>query len=898
MNSLESPDDFSFLLKRPIITFSKYKPIRDETANIGTGAYGQVLKFKNSVTGDIIALKMLNPGLANTGPLLALKREILMMSEIESDFILKILGFTTSAPYAIALPIAQNGCLFGHLHGGTVPKWLTNTRKTVLAMGIASGMAELHAKRIIHRDLKSNNVLIDDQYRPVICDFGTACFFDEVNTAPRTIGTIQWSAPEILGAQPYTEKVDVYSFGVLLYELLTEHIPFREVPPIQVVRLVKDRGKRPELPVDCPRPLAELIGECWTSLPEERPTFEAILPRFLSHEVAFCETDFEEFDRIFSNMLPPPAEISEVSIVEPSPPVDPAPQDPHEPPSFVEYVPQVRLEPPSFIKDSAQEARQESADALVERLTNLSQIVTALNCGTFFAAVVSGIDTHGPAPILPPLLSVLLRVVRIPGVCRAFGQTRIPEQLPIEDHPRRVMSILQEMVADDPNSLSAVLVGGVLSIFREQPELVVQLARTYAEQFPRATDPYVFLDGVLKHWRRSGLAQRALVELFQYLCLTYDVYREARLEFCGVIVYKIIVDSSDTSIINACYGFLCRLPGCVKDFNFEILSKHLRYIGTISAAINFFATIKLTSGGPKLVSRLLFAAERHPTAIKALRELLRVRDCVPLFFANLSFLGKGLPTFTDTFDLYRTIAVVTDRHSLLVQCEFLPTLFLNYLREHSLSHLALISTELLHLTEFPLDFLQRLDRIGFCTAFFNACSQSADPELIRPCLRVFRRFSAVGFLNAYLDFLPTIFNFIEDRGANMKGALFLLLSLAKFPECRPAIKRFKPDESRLPEDVRARIHAMKQSLRTPVVRSASPEMRSEWNPKRRAGSNDSPLAGARYADEKQRERDRERERAPRRAKAAQENIRVSRRPRASVEPQNGVLGSIRATAFY
>jgi len=142
-------------------------------------------------------------------------------------------------------------------------------------------MCYLHQSkpRVVHRDLKSLNLLVDENYHVKVADFGLSKTSVTGNTLNSKVGSLNWCAPEILlQSQPYTDKADVYSFGMVLWELLTHEPPFYGMHPLQIVRAI-DKGQLPAIPDDkCPDPaFCKLIRDCWAAEPEKRPSFIVIL---------------------------------------------------------------------------------------------------------------------------------------------------------------------------------------------------------------------------------------------------------------------------------------------------------------------------------------------------------------------------------------------------------------------------------------------------------------------------------------------------------------------------------------------------------------------------------------------------------------------------------------------
>lgn len=83
-------------------------------------------------------------------------------------------------------------------------------------------------------------------------------------------------APEVIEHNPYREKADVYSFGIVLWELITGSIPYTSMTPLQAAVGVVQKGLRPEIPATCPQPIADLMRQCWTRNPVDRPPFELL----------------------------------------------------------------------------------------------------------------------------------------------------------------------------------------------------------------------------------------------------------------------------------------------------------------------------------------------------------------------------------------------------------------------------------------------------------------------------------------------------------------------------------------------------------------------------------------------------------------------------------------------
>ncbi|XP_068196035.1 protein kinase Npk isoform X2 [Antennarius striatus] len=147
------------------------------------------------------------------------------------------------------------------------------------AIQIAKGMHYLHAEapvKVIHRDLKSRNVVMTAEKVLKICDFGASKFLSHT-THMTVVGTFPWMAPEVIQSLPVSETCDTYSYGVVLWEMLTREVPFKGFEGLQVAWLVVEKQERLTIPTSCPASFAELMRKCWQAEPKERPQFKQVL---------------------------------------------------------------------------------------------------------------------------------------------------------------------------------------------------------------------------------------------------------------------------------------------------------------------------------------------------------------------------------------------------------------------------------------------------------------------------------------------------------------------------------------------------------------------------------------------------------------------------------------------
>jgi serine/threonine protein kinase len=147
-------------------------------------------------------------------------------------------------------------------------------------VGIIVGMAFIHSKNIIHRYLKPSNIFLDSHHRIKICDFWTSRFESIGVTQTAAVGTPFYMAPELY-SEEYDAKVDVYSFGLILEEIVVGKRVFSPTLPMPQLYGKLQRGERPEVPTNLPPGLRKLITKCWDTDPENRPNFRWIIRDYL-----------------------------------------------------------------------------------------------------------------------------------------------------------------------------------------------------------------------------------------------------------------------------------------------------------------------------------------------------------------------------------------------------------------------------------------------------------------------------------------------------------------------------------------------------------------------------------------------------------------------------------------
>jgi len=241
---------------------------------IGRGSVGDV--YRGYWRGTEVAIKKMPTVNITQNFMKDMLREAEIMKSIRHPNVLTFMGASTEWPdICIITEYMPKGSLWQVLHDPNVPLSWELLRR--MAIDAATGMNFLHCSNIIHRDLKSHNLLVDNNWKVKVADFGLSKMIEEKCTSTMTAcGTPCWTAPEVLRHQTYSIRADVYSFGICLWEMATRSDPYQNVPPFQVILHVATKGLRPQLAPEIPAEWSALIEHCWNDDPEKRPTFAEI----------------------------------------------------------------------------------------------------------------------------------------------------------------------------------------------------------------------------------------------------------------------------------------------------------------------------------------------------------------------------------------------------------------------------------------------------------------------------------------------------------------------------------------------------------------------------------------------------------------------------------------------
>ncbi|KAG1707912.1 hypothetical protein DVH05_024563 [Phytophthora capsici] len=257
------------------------------TRSISKGAFGEVWLAQLENT-QVAVKKILDEKKHDTKEIECFGAEIKLMALLKHPKIVGFIGVSWSdnQDLCAVTEFMAKGDLYGYLERRK-GKLNWPDHKVWLAEDIAEALVYLHSlnPKVIHRDLKSKNILLDNKYRAKLSDFGISRKRSVEETMTAGVGTIYWTAPEVLMGKKYTEKADIYSFGIVMSEMDTCEVPYsdkrdnagKKLQGMKIIQMVIRMALRPSFRDDCPEQVKALAARCLDADPDTRPDAPELL---------------------------------------------------------------------------------------------------------------------------------------------------------------------------------------------------------------------------------------------------------------------------------------------------------------------------------------------------------------------------------------------------------------------------------------------------------------------------------------------------------------------------------------------------------------------------------------------------------------------------------------------
>lgn len=761
---------------------------------IGQGNSGNVYLATHLHTGKKCSYKELFMERLKGKEKIHFSREIEILVKCDNMFVLKFYGWTSEYPYSIITEYIPNGSLFNALKHQPDSPNLSPTNKTLIAIGIANGMMSLHNVGIIHRDLKSLNVLLDENLLPKICDFGLSRFTqDEHNAMSIEIGTPCWMAPEIFESRNYTNKVDVYSFGIVMWEMLTESVPFKGLNAIQVAIKITKENERPEIPPNTPKSLRSLIKKCWDRDPNKRPTFSQIY-RFLLRKAAFYPgTDLNAIDKLvaeiknqeFKRSKKSNSRISDLKSKE--------------------MINTIAMKTNSNLKDIKEDpnnARSPFTKTLSPNSADFrSEFTDCLNYltkETYSKFNKMLIDLFAFKNInegsLILILRELLKLVSNQRYLTRFVNDQIYKKIPLDARKLSYLSleILLQVTLQHPEIIDLSFMKYLNPVFSIYPQRILRIISPLFSQYSKNQRKFDVPDFLIQNPKPFILYSGAeyLRTLF-FLCSNYPAFFRSRIEYIINILCTAIF-SHDTQTVIADYSFICYIFDERITLPISVVTNHLINDDIRNYALSYLirkSHIELTTS---LVLTLLRVSPLSKLAFQLLCKYLTGST------STRQYLIENFPNWMEDdrtpIKISISIALIIEadiklRKYMANSPQFL-SLFKRIIKSYNPALYA-IGCQMITKSMPNTKFIEKLIKSNFFSKFFENLKKFDDQQellVIHDAIEMIDQCSKTTFIPDFLIYIPKMILLILDPNYSVY-ALSALFSLSNYSRASNAMKK-------------------------------------------------------------------------------------------------------------
>jgi hypothetical protein len=556
----------------------------------------------------------------------------------------------------------------------------------------------------------------------------------------KDIGTPHWMAPELFTSQQYTNKVDLYAYAILLWEMQTETAPFKGMSGMQIGIAVSRRGERPKLPDDVPGELRELITSCWAQDPEARPSFDDVVKAFAKGNILYDGSDSAEV-RSFLNGLKPVLSNSNAEDFETT---------------FRDSVPLLNEE----------------------------------NCDDFFSRLAALIKNDTPPARAEFLLRELCPVIEVnPAFFASFVSAGIADLLPAfrDSAPGPLFGLLERVIVTRPVLLTnALLVALAPLISTGYADATIRLLVPVLRFFDQMPNGWVASDHLITFGGAFIAASPLLyMNTLYYMLSTFPTYREARFAYVVPILMEGLL-SPDLEAVRVIYSIFIAFYQPELVFDAAFLLRDLRREDLVDCVLSFLTiqtSIVLTVD---IVNCLLSIVREKGNAFVALAAACE-RDVgarEAMLAIGGSWIADGRLSLQQVLALLGNVVVRREARPVVAGFPELIQLFGRVMCDvnpQSIDGLGIVIARL----PASVELFQRLTAVGFFARFFPAVVRSQDELVIRSGVCIVDAFSRIIFAREFLMVVPILLTWLvaPDEGKAVR-ALSALASLVRHEEGR------------------------------------------------------------------------------------------------------------------
>ncbi|EAX95810.1 TKL family protein kinase [Trichomonas vaginalis G3] len=767
--------------------------------SIGAGAFGEVFLATHINTQKKRAIKKLYTKELKGQDLKLFVREAEILAVCKNKFLLPFFGCTLKYPFSIITEYIPCGTLFNAINHKEGSPDLSATNKSIIAYGIARGLQYLHEHNIIHRDIKSRNILLRDNLYPVICDFGLSRRVYEIeqpnpnSTMTRDVGTPHYMSPELIFNRPYTNKIDVYAYAIILWEMLKETTPYKGMSDIQIAYAVTQKDERPEFPKIIQPGLKSLISRCWDKDPDKRPTFKEIVREFKDGKVYYHGTEQDEFKNFMHHKDHPSRHLS----------------TPHSSGGRRRSVP--KITPPSTphqrkSKSTISSKSSESTDWVLvlnpsdpEFINNYFKAIETINAITakeFFTVIQEIIavitDVNVQIRIILPMIRVISKDVNL---LKSMIESGLYFSLPLKNKNIREGTLMVFVISMTfyPSIMNQDFLNLLRPYISENCDHIIRLLNLYFKPGDHLIYMKVVVDFILENYREflrfSGLNY---LRLLNYVFSSNETALANRFGEFSEIFLKTISIGTDEEVVAESYKFIINYFDSKIVIKPEIIEKHLlneALVDLVAAYLIRKPQIDITEG---IVYKLI---QVFPKSKLAFYELLDLFCDSPdkIGSALLKHSRTWMPNTESTFD-YRLgiIIMIVSTKNLrpkIAKSSSFCKLLSSILDHNTSEFIPTITNILIKMFDEPKLYI-KLSETDFFKKYIQVVSAFKLPDLTKGMIGLFETISRKVFIEDFLLYVPNLFEMLKDESEYTFPALSALTVMSTNEKVKELLKTY------------------------------------------------------------------------------------------------------------
>jgi hypothetical protein len=597
-------------------------------------------------------------------------------------------------------------------------------------------------------------------------------------------------APELFENHNYTNKVDVYAYGILLWEMVSGSYPFKGQSPVQIAYAVCKLHERPEIPHRAPLSVRTLMKECWAHDPNRRPSFKQVYKRFASGEVKFSDTDDSAVAAMVQTLLDDKANCDSPPLPTSASADGPRhflPTDMRGDKSLLQIIaPIADLSP---IKDC-------SSPNFVEHLERIRRILNPAHAESFFAVVLPHLKKKLPVAVQRSILQATSDFVSANQHClQIILEMDILSVLPLDgpDVIDPAFGILQSLFSQAPLSISALLFVALSGWLRLRPLYVLRLINIYTCLHPPL--PLFWTAADILITQANIFQAPALLETYLRLLFTLtrivEMFRTACFKYIVTILFRVIATTTGDVLkvtFDVLASVMTKSPTPDMQIDISLLLPGLRDASLTNAALSVLVRMPQQQPTYEVVLELLSIARGSELSCLLLCQYCDI-EMVAVKMAEISshWIHLGLPTVEHTLRLLLVIMCHRRSRQYLLQGPAVQRFLVGCLELHRPEIVDVVGSIQMAFS-LNADFLNKLSQVQFLRRYIEvSCSANNSIAMLR-CFELVKTLAKVGFSEDYLRMLPTIKGALESQAGGWNTlALSLLTTLSRHVDIRKAI---------------------------------------------------------------------------------------------------------------